>query len=229
MNFEMFKQDLFEAIDDIVGSVTDSKYVRSIFLAGMATIFVLGIYGVYWTFQKRKTTQAYESLVECLTKYKEGVADDAPDWNTIAALCAEKKAQHKSSNLASYFDLVHGDVLYKSGNFHGAVNAMKEASKRHGKNDISYLIRLKCALMQVDSDQAEWQNEGKEALIKLSEEKQNSMVDLALYQLGRYYYTHNEIEQAKKVWQTLADHSASSNHEPSAWASRAQQKLNQLL
>jgi hypothetical protein len=46
--------------------------------------------------------------------------------------------------------------------------------------------------------------------------------------LGRYYWAHDKIEDAKAAWQELIDTPAYTQSFPSPWAYEAQQALAQI-
>jgi tetratricopeptide (TPR) repeat protein len=229
MDLKMFKREFFSIIEDSfesLGSYRIAKYVLSI----SALCLIISLFtGGYYFFDKRKTQFAYQSLLECLTKYDEGLRESSYDWKTFSVFCEQKRLLHANTRLAAYFDLVCTDALLKQNDHEAAVSVMKRALSAGKKNALYDLMGLKCALMQIDSSRQDWQEEGKQLLITLSQKSDSSVVDAALYQLGRYYFIHDQQEEAKKTWKYLVDNYTFQSAAPSNWVARAQRKLNQLL
>jgi predicted negative regulator of RcsB-dependent stress response len=190
---------------------------------------VLLVFAGYSFFEKRKSQHAYTSLMECLITFDEALESESPNWDNVTALCTKQKEIHRSSSLAPYFDLVCSDALLKKGANAEALETVKNAAHSVQNNEIAPLIKLKHALMLLDSDDQLVAEAGLQKLTLLAQDTHSRIHDMVLYQLGRYFFAMHENEKAKNTWKQLIEQAELNTAAPSPWAALAQQKLNQLL
>ncbi|HTM06618.1 MAG TPA: hypothetical protein VL201_05250, partial [Patescibacteria group bacterium] len=145
------------------------------------------------------------------------------------ALCKKQREIHKSSSLVPYFDLISSNILLKKDAQVEALEVIKNATYAVGNTEIAPLIKLKHALMLLDSNDALTIEEGLKELTALTQDTHSRIHDMALYQLGRYFFAINENEKAKDTWKLLIEQSNMHSVSSSPWATLAQQKINQLL
>ncbi len=94
---------------------------------------------------------------------------------------------------------------------------------------IQPLFVAKQALLLLDHHDEAMQKEGLQQLISLARDKKNPYYDVALFYLGRYYWTHNNVQDAQKVWQELVDNSVMEKAYPSPWVKEAKNALKQII
>ena len=63
----------------------------------------------------------------------------------------------------------------------------------------------------------------------LAQNKDNMFRDSAQYYLGRYYWAHNQIDDARAVWQQLVDEQRDEKMAPSPWVNQVQEQLELMI
>ncbi|HEX4068828.1 MAG TPA: hypothetical protein VHX42_01895, partial [Candidatus Babeliales bacterium] len=87
------------------------------------------------------------------------------------------------------------------------------------------LYEMERSLLQLDVDDAKLNEIGLETLQKLAQDKDNMYRDSAQYYLGRYYWSNNQIADARAIWQQLVDEQRDEKMSPSPWVQQVQQQL----
>jgi hypothetical protein len=229
MNLHILKEEFFDYLNEIYNNCMHNKYIRYISLITSVLLIFLLIFAGHRFFEKRKSQHAYTSLMECLITFDETLESESPNWDNVVALCTKQKEIHRSSSLVPYFDLVCSDALLRKGANTEALETARNAADSVKNNEIAPLIKLKHALMLLDSTDQLARQEGLQRLTILAEDTHSRIHDMVLYQLGRYFFAVHENEKAKETWKKLTDQADLNTVSPSPWVTLAQQKLNQLL
>lgn len=229
MNLHILKEEFFDYIHELYATLIRNKYMRFISVIALTFFVFFLLYVGYSFFEKRKSQHAYTSLMECLIAFDETLEAESPHWDNVIALCTKQKEMHKSSALAPYFDLLCSDAFLKQNSPKEALETIQHAAFSVKNNEIAPLIKLKHALMLLDSTDKQLAEEGLQRLTALAQDTHSKTHDLVLYQLGRYFFAIGENEKAKDAWKKLTAQVELNSTSPSPWATLAQQKLNQLL
>jgi len=138
-------------------------------------------------------------------------------------------SRHKNSALAPMFLLLKADVQIKQNKLADAATTLEQVINRvPAHSPLLPLIKTKRALLQLDSDNEMIQQTGLQDLISLARDTENRQRDLALFYLGRYYWTQNKLDDAQVVWQELIDIPEYTGSFSSPWAYAAQEMLAQM-
>lgn len=229
MNLYILKKELFNYLQQLYDIYAFNKYFKYIMLTVGLCAFFGALFIGHHLFKKRNLEHASASLMECVVKFNETVDATSPNWDEVIAICKKNKNDHRSSQLAPYFDLICSNALLKKGFSEEALVLMEQAASTSERNDISYLIKTKYALMLLENNDEALRSKGLENLIALSEDTKNNTRDMALYQLGRYFFAINDFNKAKDTWSQLLTINTMVTSSPSPWTTLAQQKINQIL
>src|SRR5438093_4527265 len=94
------------------------------------------------------------------------------------------------------------------------------------KSSLFFLFKLKYAQVRIDIPQ--YKQSGLQELTELARNEKNPYRDAALFYLGNYYWVHDQMQEAKKVWQELVDSQWQQQVSPSPWIAQVQSKLKQI-
>lgn len=173
---------------------------------------------------------AQKTFSECLEEYYKMVGGaKVEQWQEIENAFAVGYERHKSASLAPYFLAFQAEALVQQKKQTEALVLMDKllAALSHASPLYSNYA-TKRALMKLDlADQAQ-QKVGLEELTHLAHDKNNNAKDVALFYLGYYFWSNNDLVAAKKEWTELAAINSKDSKYPSVWAQMADMKLQQL-
>lgn len=207
-------------------------YTNIIAVVCLLLVVGMGAYiGYRWhTVSREQTVQ--RALVAHLEEFQR-VSAGAKDLMMVQLAQLESAlsfdyGRYSSSAIAPLFLLLQADVQLKEGKQVEALNTLQRVIGALPTNvPLLYLIKTKRALMQLDSSDESTQQLGLKELEQLARDAKNTEGDLALFYLGRYYWVHDKLENAKAIWKELLDTAAYTRSFPSPWAYEAQEALAQ--
>ena len=190
-----------------------------------------GIYFGYRWYTVSREQQAQKIFSEYMQDY--GLAhkaNNAAEWQRIEALFAYGYSTYRSSNIAPYFLAMQADVQLKQGKHNEALATLNSLiSALPSSSSMAPVFKTKHALISLDSKDETIRNSGLQELVAVARDTHYGYNDMALFYLGRYYWSQNNVDEAKKIWQELVDMRLSDQTAaPSPWVQEAQQKLKQL-
>jgi len=214
-------RDLFE---------DQSRFLRPLALVLAVLLAASGGYVGYRYYVVSQEQDAHRSFVEYLETFQTAQQANVPqEWERIIGLFESGYQQHKQRNVAPLFLAMKANAQLQLGQSVESINTLQQAiDVLPKKSKLFPLLATKQALMQLDSDDDALSKVGLAQLVSLARDTDNSLQDMALYYLGRYYWAQDQIEDAKKAWQDLEDSSWSDKAYPSPWVAQAQQTLQQL-
>jgi len=216
-------------IKDTRTSIQSYRYGReTTVLLAIVLLAFAGFWGYRWWHRQRESA-AQKSFSECLYAYQEASQGKDESWSNVAMLFNLGYEQHQSSSLAPYFLVFHADALLKQGKREDALSKLDEAIKKlPADSPVLSLYKTKLALVQLDDEDKAVSEAGCVALKALAENKENEDRDMALYYIGLYYWTQNNIKEAQAIWQQLVDAFKHEKIGASPWAILARTKLEQI-
>ena len=201
----------------------NTGYMNYLFIVlGIAAVAGAGYFGYRWYIVSREQS-AQVMFAECLREYEKGVRE-RQTWADIQALWAAGYARHTQSSLAPYFKAFEANSALKQDKKAEAVALLDAALSLVAASSPLYTVyATKRALINIDLG-----NEaGLQELEKLAYDKNNIQRDVALYYLGLYHWSKNNIEDAKEAWETLTA-LPDSPAQATLWTALAEQKLQQI-
>lgn len=207
-----------------------SRLLKPAALLLAALLFISGGYVGYRYYVVSQEQSAHHSFVEYLETFQAAKHANIPqEWERVVGLFEQGYQQHKQRNIAPLFLAMKADAQLQLGQFVESINTLQQALDiLPKKSQLFPLFATKQALMQLDSSDDAISKVGLAHLVALARDTDNSLQDMALYYLGRYYWSQNQIEDAKKAWQDLEDSSWAAKAYQSPWVAQAQKTLQQL-
>jgi len=219
-------QDLFKAIRADLKSTSffGNRYVQIIMIVFLLAVTSGGMYFGYSAYRSYRNKKAQTILSACLEDYLHAVSGATELWSTVEMNCQLGYEQNKSSDLAPYFLAVKIEALLHQGKktqvqslLDTMINGFSASSPLY------YLYQTQKALIELDLDDVDIAQKGLESLKSLAVNTQNKNRDVALYYLGLYYWSHDQIPQAQELWQELVK-----QFPASPWAKPVSIKLLQV-
>lgn len=217
---------------DIFGG--ERSYARRYLKEFLAVSFVLvatagGYVGYRW-YSISLEQAAHQSFAQSMQEYQHALKlNNSAEWDRVDASAMFGYEQHKKSNIAPLFLALHADIQLQRNEFTQAVETLQQViNGLPASSPLAPLYKTKRALILLDSSDEALQKNGLDDLLALARDKSNKVNDMALFYLGRYYWTTNNLEDAKKVWQELITTYPSQEAYPSPWVQEAHQMLKQL-
>ncbi len=207
-----------------------NRYMKQLTMVIAVLLVAAGGYvGYRWHIAAREQ-KAYHTFAEYLGDFQSALkVDTSAEWNRVISLLNNGYAQHKASNVAPLLLSLKADAQIKLGELVAAGATLKQAIDALSKDSqLTPLLSVKYALLQLDAVDSELQKVGLQELIALARDKDNLYKDMALFYLGRYYWAHDQVEEAQKSWQELQESSLTERAYPSPWIREAEQKLTQI-
>jgi tetratricopeptide (TPR) repeat protein len=217
-------------IKDVRESAKSYKYSREITIVFMIGLFIsAGIWGYKWWSFKREA-DAQKSLSECIYAYQEALQGKDESWPTVSMMLTIGYERHRSSSLAPYFLVFDSDTLLKQGRQEEAICRLDEAIKAlPTDSQLGDLYKTKLSLIKMDSEDQIVREEGLKELNELAYNEKNDNRDMALYYLGLYHWSRDDLKEAQAVWQPLIEIFKKEKLGASPWAEMASTKLEQIV
>ena len=211
----------------VVGTkVAKFKYTKHIML-GIALLGATGsmffLYRFWVVYRERASQKVFAESVE---KYNVALQSEAPNWEAIAVLFEKKYQQNTRSYLAPYLLQYKAEALLQQGRKSEAVEVMDRViGQLQASSPLLPLLKTKRALIKLDMPDVVVNQAGLEELEALVRDTKNQFKDVALFYLGRYYWSTDRIAQAKQVWQQLVDEQRQQKLAPSPWADEVKETI----
>jgi len=202
-----------------------------LFLAGAAVVLIVGggLWGYrYWMRYKEEAAQ--KAFSEGLYAYEEALHSKDPLWTNAEFIFNEGYKRYPTSRLAPYFLVFSSDVLLKQGKRQEAIDTLDKAiGLLPVDSPLIYLYKTKRVLIQLDDENQDVKKAALQVLVDLGYDEKNENRDMALYYIGLYHWSGNEMKEAQKVWEQLVESYKHEKLGASPWVSLAKIKLEQIV
>ena len=204
-----------------------AMYAKYVSIAFGSSIIIMGLFFGYRWYVVYREREAQAVLAEYIHKAQ---TNSNASLAAMESLFQEGAQKQSGSSLEPYFLVFQANTLIKEGKLDDAIGIMEKAITHMSKsNALLPLFEVKHALMQMDSTVSASQQIGLQKLTELARDVKNPYADMASFFLGNYYWSVNNLEEAKKVWQELIEVQRKEQMgAPSPWAQLAQIKLQQI-
>lgn len=230
MTFREKTSALYYAIfGDKTAQISSFKYAReATLLIGLAMLGTAGFYGyrIYRGYQEKAAQKVFG---ECIHEYEKALMD-ATLWPNVDQVFKVGYEQHRSSALAPYFLGFRADIMLKQNKKPEALEMMNEMlAAMPAKSSLRGSYAIKRALMRMDMDDQAQAEIGLNELQDLAKATGNPERDQALYYVGLYHWSKNDLAQAKIAWKELVALQDADKDHSSPWAVLVQEKLEQIV
>ncbi len=206
------------------------RYAKGIGFLISFILFGLGSYFAYRTYIMSREQKAHYAFADCVQAFDSALkVDSLSEWERVSNLCGHGFVAHEGSMIAPLFLSYKADAQIKMGNGADAINTISRAMDLLSKESpFLYMLDIKRALVQIDSQDDVLKNKGIDALIAAGRNEKHAQRDMALFYLGRYYWSQDHIDEAKRIWQELVDTNWQDKAYPSPWVQEAKKQLKQF-
>lgn len=219
----------YTMLGDKTAQKNSFNYSRELIIAtGMLILGFIGFYG-YRTYRTYQEQAAQKVLSECIHEYEKAIIDSSllPNAELVFKVGYET---HKSSKLAPYFLAYRADIVHKQDKKEEAFTLMNELLSIMPQSAILYTsYAIKRALMRMELADETQRKTGLEELQTIANNTNNDQRDEALYYIGLYHWSKDELAQAKLAWTDLIQLKKGDRAEQSPWAVVVQEKLAQIV
>lgn len=207
------------------------KYARALFGIVVGVALLGSAYWGYFSYKTSQEKQAQKILSECIEQFERASYPGSMGslWPSVEMACQLGYEQHSSSSLAPYFLAYEADALLAQKKDNEAIAVMGNMMNLLSSDSPLYdMYATKYALMQLDAADEKTHVDGLNALQALGSKESNKQKDIALYYLGSYYESVNDIAAAKNTWEQLVAIESPDAEYASPWIAHVKERLNQL-
>jgi tetratricopeptide (TPR) repeat protein len=218
------KSNLRAAGSSLQDPRTYTQYIRYALLGiAFVALGILAFVGHGWYVASRERA-AEKDLSAYVAQYYGALNSAEVQWGQVASLFEVGYLQHTSSLLAPYFLAYQADALLQEGNTQKALEVMQQMLDKLPESSPFYaLFRMKYNLIILDQPEHPEHQAALIALHEIGSDKTNAIFEAALFYLGRYHFVHNNVQEAKEIWQELRATAVDEN--PSAFVQEAEEYL----
>ena len=173
-----------------------------------------------------KGQQAQKILSDCLQEYDKAVDGDT-DWSEVASMNDLGYKQASGTALRPYFLVMQAQALARQQKVTEALEVMDRAlGMLPAHSDYASLFDITRVLIQFDATGDQSKEQALQQLQAIADDQKNIYRDTAWYHIGEWYWSQDQLVQAKEAWQQLVDNKELFADSP--WVFMAEQKLEGL-
>jgi len=234
--------DDIKTANDVVKKIKENQ---NKILAGIGAIALMfGLFYGYSYYKRYKEERAHRSFVAALEYFNAPVKKDgetpAEDlsfldkkefktetekWEKVESVFKQGYENNSGSGIASMFLTYRSEALLKLGKFLEAIESLQLGISKMKNEKVKSYFKVKLALMLIDTKDKNMVDEGLQILKNISLDENNISHDLALYQIGQYYWNSKNFEEAKNYWNQLLLKYGKTEKRPSPWVEIAKERL----
>lgn len=199
------------------------------------------MYG-YVYYKRIREEKAHRALVESMEYFDAPVkADSSTDqlsilgkkefkssdekWQKVVEVFQKAYKDNSGSGIAPLFLAYESEALIQQGKLADAIKKLRESLAELSSGPVKSYYEVKLALMLIDAKTNESIGEGLKILEKISLDDKNASHDMALYQLGEYFWYNKKFKEAKNYWNQLVLKYGKQEKYSSPWVAVAKEKL----
>jgi len=203
------------------------QLVRCASIGAGVLVIILGIFFGWRMYVSYREESAHAAFAQQLDLYNQAKAGKNT-WANVEMAFKVAHSQHSGSYLAPYFLAFQADALVQQQKTTEALMVMNTMLDALPHSSPFYgLYAGKRALIKLDSNEQTVQQEGLQELTALAQDVHNVHNDMAQFYLASYNWSKNNVDQARQLWQSLADANKQAAI-ASPWATMAADKLEQI-
>lgn len=205
------------------------KIAQFVFFIILITFIIFAGYFGYKQYVFRKEATAQQSLAHVMTLFDAYTSDKLGDKENVIKEIKKAQEEHKNSSLAPYFSILLSKIYAQEEKTSESLQVLQEGIELAKDSLTENMLKTNYALLMLDSDDKELQNNGLEYLKNLIGDKENPIRDIAQFYAGKYFWIKNDIEAAKIIWQEFLNEQAEHRMSPSPFVSEVELSLSSLI
>lgn len=210
----------FKSISDLVNANLKPLLMVFSFVAAMIFLF----FAYKWWVIKRERAAQYD-FASLMTEYDTVSHEKDPQWSALLEKFEKNYDKHSHSSLLPYYLGYKVQILLAQDKKDEALATLNSMIATMPASPLLALYEMERALMQLDSADEQVKVTALQMLKNLANDTDNMFRDSAQYYLGRYYWSQNNIEDAREIWQKLVDEQRDEKMAPSPWVDHVQTQL----
>jgi tetratricopeptide (TPR) repeat protein len=211
----------FKSISDLIHA--NAKPLLLVFSFAVAMVFLFFAYK--WWVIKRERAAQYD-FAFLMTEYDAMSREKDPQWAVLLEKFEKNYEKHSNSSLLPYYLGYKVQILLAQNKKEEALDTLnKMIAGIVPSSPMLAMYQMERAFVQLDSDDTQLQEVALQTLKTLANDTNNIFRDSAQYYLGRYYWSQNNIEEAREIWQQLIDEQRDEKMASSPWVDQVQAQL----
>lgn len=213
-----------------MGRMREITFFKEIAIGLLFVLATVGGFYIYRVWNAGKEQEAQKIFEECFQEYQRALNSTDELWSDVTMMSKLGYDRYSTTAIAPFFLGLQADALLWQGKKTEALALLDQMIQKMAYNNpLIFLYKTKRALIKCDSDDVGLQEQGHSELQALAHDQNNTQADEAYYYLGYGYWLHNDLSQAKQVWQELVEKfKKDDSRAASLWALLAEQKLKQI-
>lgn len=236
--YSKMKKNIAYYYNNLTDQYSD-KYVKQATIGFFLLAAFFGVYFLNNWYKTNREQKAFEAITEVIHSYNQAHQtvmglDSVKDkekieqaWVDVVILLDALYKEHAGSYLAPVFLQYKSQVvLQKDHNVDHAFEILQSAIAACPKTStIASILNMARIKMGFDVSDSQQQERSLNDLKELAKDTKNVCYQEALYTLGNYYVSVNQIAQAQDTWKELINTADDAPLFKSVWVKLAQQKL----
>jgi len=211
----------FKSISDLIHA--NAKPLLLVFSFAVAMVFLFFAYK--WWVIKRERAAQYD-FAFLMTEYDAMSREKDPQWAVLLEKFEKNYEKHSNSSLLPYYLGYKVQILLAQNKKEEALDTLnKMIAGIVPSSPMLAMYQMERAFVQLDSDDTQLQEVALQTLKTLANDTNNIFRDSAQDYLGRYYWSQNNIEEAREIWQQLIDEQRDEKMASSPWVDQVQAQL----
>lgn len=238
-SMEIKQAILLKWIDDLLKK---AKIYRKLLIGTASGLIFLGLAILgYMYYKNRVSACAYKDFMSAIQYYdgtvkgkkasssypgvKQFVSEN-DKWSQTEQIFRQGYQSCKNTELAPVFLAFQAEALLNLGKIEEAVKLLKDVVSQVKSEEIKDSYKIKIALINMDNKDEKIQSEGLNQLIAIANNDSSVANEVALYQVGSYFWNQKKYNESKNYWQRLLVKTTAKSGQVSVFAGEVREKLS---
>lgn len=230
---------LLKWIDDVLKKA--KAYQQILVAAGVGAIVLGSVIFGYSYYKNKVRAAAYKDFMSAIQSYdgvikNKNVSSSYPSvkqfesendkWTQTEQLFRQGYLNYKNTELAPAFLAFQAEALLNLGKVDDAIKILKDVVNQVKSEEIKDSYKVKIALISMDKKDEKVQREALNELIAIANNDGSVANEVALYQVGSYFWNQKKYNEAKDYWQRLLVKTTAKSGQVSVFAGEVRDKLS---
>ncbi|MFH1254670.1 MAG: hypothetical protein V1646_04550 [bacterium] len=230
---------LLKWIDDVFKKA--KVYQQVLVAAGVGAIVLGSVVFGYAYYKNKVRAAAYKDFMSAMQSYdgvikNKKVSSNYPSvkqfesesdkWAQTEQAFRQGYQNYKNTELAPAFLAFQAEALLNLGKVDDAIKILKDVVAQVKSEEIKDSYKVKIALISMDKKDEKAQSEALNELIAIANNDGSVANEVALYQVGSYFWNQKKYNEAKDYWQRLLVKTTAKSGQVSVFAGEVRDKLS---
>ncbi len=230
---------LIKWFDDVLKKV--KVYQQLLIIAALGVIILSAAIFGYAFYKNKVRAAAYKDFMSAIQYYDGAVKSkktssnypgvkqfesENDKWVQTEQVFGQGYQNYKNTELAPAFLAFQAEALLNLGKVEQAIKIFKDVVNQVKSEEIKDSYKVKIALINMDNKDAKIQSDALNELIAIANNDNSVANEIALYQVGSYFWTQKKYNEAKNYWQRLLVKTTAKSGQASVFAGEVREKLS---